>query len=54
MDRQNDSTKKALPLWIQLFVWLGLLGLLVLVALGLTKAKSPILRVGSTVPDFSL
>jgi cytochrome c biogenesis protein CcmG, thiol:disulfide interchange protein DsbE len=54
MDRQNDSTKKTLPLWIQLFVWLGLLGLLVLVALGLTKAKSPVLRIGSTVPDFSL
>ncbi len=54
MERQNDSTKKSLPLWIQLFVWLGLLGLLVLVALGLTKAKSPVLRIGSTVPDFSL
>ena len=54
MERQNDSTKKALPLWIQLFIWLGLLGLLVLIALGLTKAKSPIIKIGSSVPDFPL
>jgi len=54
MDSQKDTAKKSLPLWIQLLIWLGLLGLLVLVAMGLSKAKSPVIRIGSTVPDFPL
>jgi cytochrome c biogenesis protein CcmG, thiol:disulfide interchange protein DsbE len=46
--------KRSIPVWIQFIIWLVLLGLLVLVALGLAKAKTPMLTNGSSVPDFTL
>jgi len=48
------APKRSVPLWVQIIVWLGLLGLLGLLAAGLMKAKNPILSVGSSVPDFKL
>jgi cytochrome c biogenesis protein CcmG/thiol:disulfide interchange protein DsbE len=39
---------------VQILVWIGLLGLLGLLAAGLLKAKNPILSAGSQVPDFTL
>jgi cytochrome c biogenesis protein CcmG/thiol:disulfide interchange protein DsbE len=55
----QDSTpapapKRGVPVWAQVLIWVGLLGLLGLLATGLMKAKNPILRKGSVVPDFSL
>ena len=46
--------KRGVSLWAQILVWIGLLGLLGLLAAGLLKAKNPILSVGSTVPAFTL
>lgn len=43
-----------MPLWAQLLIWAGLLGLLALVAVGLLKAQRPIIRIGSEIPDFTL
>jgi cytochrome c biogenesis protein CcmG/thiol:disulfide interchange protein DsbE len=48
------APKRGVPLWVQILVWIGLLGLLGLLAAGLLKAKNPILSVGSQVPDFTL
>ncbi len=48
------APKRGVPLWAQILVWVGLLGLLGLLAGGLVKAKNPILTVGSSVPDFTL
>jgi cytochrome c biogenesis protein CcmG/thiol:disulfide interchange protein DsbE len=48
------APKRGVPLWAQILVWIGLLGLLGLLAAGLLKAKNPILGVRSTVPDFTL
>jgi cytochrome c biogenesis protein CcmG/thiol:disulfide interchange protein DsbE len=48
------APKRGIPLWVQILVWIGLLGLLGLLAAGLLKAKNPILGVGSSVPDFTL
>jgi cytochrome c biogenesis protein CcmG/thiol:disulfide interchange protein DsbE len=48
------APKRGVPLWVQILVWIGLLGLLGLLAAGLLKAKNPILSVGSQVPDFML
>jgi cytochrome c biogenesis protein CcmG, thiol:disulfide interchange protein DsbE len=50
----SPAPKRGVPLWVQIVVWIGLLGLLGLLAAGLLKAKNPILRVGSSVPDFAL
>lgn len=46
--------KRDVPVWVQILIWLGLLGLLVILAAGLLKAKHPIMSVGTRVPDFSL
>lgn len=55
MNETNPTESKGgLPLWAQLLIWAGLLGLLALVALGLAKAKTPILTNGSVVPEFTL
>ncbi|MEW6092729.1 MAG: TlpA disulfide reductase family protein [Chloroflexota bacterium] len=48
------TPKRGVPLWAQLIIWAGLLGLLVLVAFGLAKAKTPILTRDSIVPEFTL
>lgn len=48
------APKRGVPLWVQILIWIGLLGLLGLLAAGLLKAKNPILGVGSSVPDFTL
>jgi cytochrome c biogenesis protein CcmG, thiol:disulfide interchange protein DsbE len=48
------APKRGVPLWAQILVWIGLLGLLGVLAAGLLKAKNPILAVRSTVPDFTL
>jgi cytochrome c biogenesis protein CcmG/thiol:disulfide interchange protein DsbE len=48
------APKRGVPIWAQILIWLGLLSLLGLLAAGLLKAKNPIIRVGSTVPDFTL
>lgn len=47
-------SRRGVPLWVQILVWIGLLGLLGLLAAGLLKAKNPILVVGSSIPDFTL
>jgi cytochrome c biogenesis protein CcmG/thiol:disulfide interchange protein DsbE len=41
-------------MWAQVTIWALLVGLLALVGLGLSKAQNPIIRIGSTVPDFTL
>ena len=49
-----SAPKRGVPLWAQILVWIGLLGLLGVLAAGLLKAKNPILAVRSTVPNFTL
>lgn len=50
----TPPTRRAVPLWAQIIIWVILVGLLVLVGLGLRKAQNPIISVGTTVPDFTL
>jgi cytochrome c biogenesis protein CcmG/thiol:disulfide interchange protein DsbE len=47
-------SRRSIPTWTQIFIWVALLGLLGLLAAMLLKAKNPILGVGSKVPDFTL
>jgi cytochrome c biogenesis protein CcmG/thiol:disulfide interchange protein DsbE len=49
-----EIRRKGMPLWIQITVWAGLLALLVILGLGLFRAKNPIISIGSKVPDFTL
>ena len=54
ISQSPDTPKRGLPLWGQILIWAGLLGLLTLVAVGLLKAQRPIMKVGSQIPDFTL
>ena len=57
MSQQADSTstsQRGVPLFAQLIIWIGLLALLGVLFAMLFKAKNPILKVGSQVPDFTL
>lgn len=48
------ASRKGAPLWVQVLVWIGLLGLLILLLLGLIRVQHPIMSIGSKVPDFTL
>ncbi len=46
--------RRGVPLWAQIFIWAGLLGLLALIGIGVARSQHPIMTVGSAVPNFSL
>ena len=48
----SPTPRRGVPLWVQILVWIGLLGLLAVLAVSLFKIQNPIITVGSTVPDF--
>jgi cytochrome c biogenesis protein CcmG/thiol:disulfide interchange protein DsbE len=49
-----SESKRNVPVWVQFLIWASLLAFLALVALGLAKARAPILTNGSEVPEFTL
>ncbi len=51
---QDQSEEKTGPKWGRILAWVGLFALLLLVGLGLMKARRPIVEVGAPVPDFVL
>ena len=46
--------KKRVPLWVQILVWVGLIALLGIVAIGLRRSQQGTVQVGEMAPDFSL
>jgi cytochrome c biogenesis protein CcmG, thiol:disulfide interchange protein DsbE len=55
----QESTQVApkrgvVPLWVQIIVWVALVALLVVVALGLNRAQQGNVQPGEAIPDFSL
>ena len=50
----EKAPRRAVPVWVQIIVWAGLLGLLTLVALGLRRSQQGSLRIGDKIPDFTL
>jgi cytochrome c biogenesis protein CcmG/thiol:disulfide interchange protein DsbE len=51
---QEQIEENIKPKWGRILAWGGLLALLLLVGLGLIRAQSPIVEVGSPAPDFVL
>lgn len=51
---ETPVSRRGVPLGAQIAIWAGLVALLALVGFGLRKAQNPIIRIGSTVPDFTL
>jgi cytochrome c biogenesis protein CcmG, thiol:disulfide interchange protein DsbE len=54
MSETNSAPKRGVPVWVQVIVWVALLGLLVVVALGLRRSQQGTVQVGDTIPDFTL
>ena len=54
MTETTTPTKKSVPMWAQITIWVFLAGLLAVVGFGLNRASHPMAEVGDTVPDFKL
>ncbi|MDQ3005316.1 MAG: TlpA family protein disulfide reductase [Chloroflexota bacterium] len=46
--------KHGVPIWAQILVWTFLVGLLVLMGIGVTRAQQGTVQPGQEIPDFSL
>jgi cytochrome c biogenesis protein CcmG, thiol:disulfide interchange protein DsbE len=47
------TEQRGVPRWVQIIIWILLVGLLVLMALGLRKSQRPMAEVGKRIPDLS-
>jgi len=47
------TEQRGVPRWVQIIIWIFLVGLLVLVALGLQRAQKPMAEVGKRIPELS-
>lgn len=50
----QGATRRGVPIWVQVLVWVALLALLTVVALGLRRSQQGTVQVGDTIPDFTL
>lgn len=50
----DPQKKGGVPLWGQVLVWVGLIALLIVVALGLRRSQQGTVQVGEKAPDFTL
>ncbi len=46
--------RRPVPLWVQIIIWLALLGLLAVIGVGVAKSQHPVVGIGSKVADFRL
>lgn len=51
---ETTNAKRGVPIGVQIFIWVALVGLLALVGFGLKRAQSPMAEIGKPVPDFDL
>jgi cytochrome c biogenesis protein CcmG/thiol:disulfide interchange protein DsbE len=54
MTETTTAPKRGVPVWAQIIIWMGLLGLLAVVAFGLRRAQQGSVVVGDTLPDFTV
>lgn len=54
MNSIEQAPRRGMPLWIQLIVWVGLIGLLVVLAFGLKNAQEGSAQAGDTTQNFTL
>lgn len=50
----DTTTKRGVPLWVQIIIWAALAGLLVLVGVTLNKRQQGTVQPGEQIPDFTL
>lgn len=47
-------TRRGVPLWAQIVIWIGLIGLLAMVGMMLNKRQQGAVPTGGAIPDFTL
>jgi cytochrome c biogenesis protein CcmG/thiol:disulfide interchange protein DsbE len=50
----DPAPRRGVPLWIQVIIWVFLVGLLAIVALGLRRAQQGTVQPGQAIEDFTL
>ena len=53
-DSPTPAPRRGVPLWAQIIIWVFLVGLLVIVALGLRRAQQGTVQPGQKIDDFAL
>lgn len=53
MAQETTTERRGVPRWVQIIIWVFLLGLLGMVGLGLRRAQTPMAVVGRQIPDMS-
>ena len=53
-DSTTPAPRRGVPLWVQIIIWGGLLGLLGIVAMGLLRAQEGTVQPGQKLKNFSL
>ena len=51
---ETPPIRRAVPAWIQIIIWAFLVGLLVIVAMGLSRAQQGTVQPGQIIDDFAL
>ena len=54
IETTETPIRRGVPLWAQILIWVGLVGLLVLVGITLNKRKQGTVQPGDVIPDFTL
>ncbi len=52
--QDGQQPRRSVPLWAQVLIWGGLLGLLAILAVGLIRAQEGTVQPGDKIPDFTL
>ncbi|RJP47188.1 MAG: TlpA family protein disulfide reductase [Anaerolineaceae bacterium] len=50
----ETPARRGVPLWAQIVIWIGLLGLLLMVGVTLNKRQQGTVQPGDAIPDFTL
>jgi cytochrome c biogenesis protein CcmG/thiol:disulfide interchange protein DsbE len=54
MTDTTSAPRRGVPVWAQVIIWLGLLGLLAIMAFGLKRTQQGSVVVGDELPDFTV
>jgi cytochrome c biogenesis protein CcmG/thiol:disulfide interchange protein DsbE len=53
-DSPTPAPRRGVPLWAQIIIWVFLVGLLVIIAMGLRRAQQGTVQPGQKIDDFAL
>jgi cytochrome c biogenesis protein CcmG/thiol:disulfide interchange protein DsbE len=53
-DSPTPAPRRGVPLWAQIIIWVGLVGLLVIVAMGLQRAQQGTVQPGQKIDNFTI